>query len=96
VLLFATPALCTSATCAPELQAIQQLDSAYGGQANFIHVEIYQYPFDGVHTARTVDEWQLPSEPWTFIVDKTGIVRDRFEGAAPIEELEPAVKAVLV
>jgi hypothetical protein len=95
VVLFATPALCTSATCAPELQAVQQLHSTYSEAANFIHVEIYQYPFDGQHTAATVDEWHLPSDPWTFVVDKGGIVRDRFEGAAPVEELEPSLKAVL-
>jgi hypothetical protein len=95
VLLFATPALCTSATCAPELQAVQQLHQSYAEKANFIHVEIYQYPFDGQHTARTVDEWNLPSDPWTFVVDKAGIVRDRFEGAAPFEEIEPSLKAVL-
>jgi hypothetical protein len=28
-------------------------------------------------------------------VDKGGIVRDRFEGAAPFEELEPSLKSVL-
>jgi len=95
VVLFATPALCTSATCAPELEAVQQLHTTYAEAANFIHVEIYQYPFDGQHVAKTVDEWHLPSDPWTFVVDKSGIVRDRFEGAAPIEELEPALKAVL-
>ena len=95
VVLFATPALCTSATCAPELQAVQQLHSTYSEKANFIHVEIYQFPFDGLHTAKTVDEWHLPSDPWTFVVDKTGIIRDRFEGAAPAEELEPSLKAVL-
>jgi hypothetical protein len=95
VLLFATPALCTSATCAPELDAVQQLHATYAEAANFVHVEIYQYPFDGLHTAKTVDEWHLPSDPWTFIIDKTGIVRDRFEGAAPIEELEPSLKMLL-
>jgi len=95
VVLFATPALCTSATCAPELQAVQQLRDRYAERATFIHVEIYQYPFDGQHVAQTVDEWHLPSDPWTFIVDKSGIVRDRFEGAAPMEELEPSLKAVL-
>jgi len=95
VVLFATPALCTSATCAPELQAVQQLHQTYADVANFIHVEIYQYPFDGLHTAKTVEEWHLPSDPWTFIVDRTGIVRDRFEGAAPVEELEPSLKSVL-
>ena len=95
VVLFATPALCTSATCAPELDAVQQLHSTYAERANFIHIEIYQYPFDAQRVARTVDEWHLPSDPWTFIVDKTGVVRDRFEGAAPIDELEPSLKAVL-
>jgi hypothetical protein len=95
VVVFATPALCTSATCAPELQAVQQLHTAYAESANFVHVEIYQYPFDGQRTAKTVDEWRLPSDPWTFVVDKTGIVRDRFEGAAPYEELEPSLKSVL-
>jgi hypothetical protein len=95
VVLFATPALCTSATCAPELQAVQQLHTTYAERANFIHVEIYQYPFDGLHTAQTVDEWHLPSDPWTFVVDKSGIVRDRFEGAAPFEELEPSLQSVL-
>ncbi len=95
VVLFATPALCTSATCAPELEAVQQLHSTYAEQANFIHVEIYQYPFDALQVAKTVDEWHLPSDPWTFVVDKTGVVRDRFEGAAPIDELEPSLKSVL-
>jgi hypothetical protein len=92
---FATPALCTSATCGPELDAVVQLSKAYGDRANFIHVEIYEYPFDGQHVAKAVDEWHLPSDPWTFVVDRGGIVRDRFEGSAPAEELEPALKAVL-
>jgi hypothetical protein len=92
---FATPALCTSATCGPELDAVLQLHKTYAERANFVHVEIYQHPFDGQRVAAAVDEWHLPSDPWIFIVDKTGIVRDRFEGAAPFEELEPALKAVL-
>jgi hypothetical protein len=95
VVLFATPALCTSATCAPELDAVQQLHTTYADSANFIHVEIYQYPFDSMKVASTVGEWHLPSDPWTFIVDKTGVVRDRFEGSAPIEELEPSLMTVL-
>jgi hypothetical protein len=95
VVSFATPALCTSATCGPELDAVLQLHRTYGAQANFIHVEIYEYPFDGQRVAKAVDEWRLPSDPWTFVVDRAGIVRDRFEGAAPAEEIEPALQALL-
>ena len=93
--IFATPALCTSATCGPELDAALQVHQTYGDRANFIHVEIYEYPFDGQYVAKAVDEWHLPSDPWTFVIDRGGIVRDRFEGVAPAEELEPALKAVL-
>ena len=95
VLLFATPAMCTSATCAPELEAIQQLHGTYGEQANFIHIELYQYPYDAQKLVKAVDEWHLPSDPWAFFIDKTGIVRDRFEGAAPFEEIEPSLKGLL-
>jgi hypothetical protein len=95
VVVFATPALCTSQLCAPELDAVVQLHTTYADRANFVHVEIYEYPFDGQHEVSTVSEWNLPSEPWTFVVDRTGVVRDRFEGAAPVEELEPALQSLL-
>ncbi len=97
VVLFATPALCTSAICAPELSAVQQLRASggYADRANFVHVEIYEYPFQEQKPSHTVDEWRLPSEPWVFLVDRAGLVQDRFEGSAPVEELEPALMALL-
>lgn len=96
VVLFATPALCTTATCAPELNAVLALrDRGYADRAAFVHVELYQHPFEQGKVAPAVLEWKLPSEPWVFVVDRSGIVRDRFEGAAPVEEIEPALKAVL-
>jgi hypothetical protein len=95
VVVFATPALCTSALCAPELDAVLQLHTRYADQVNFVHVEIYEAPFDGQRVAKAVQEWSLPSEPWTFVVDKGGTVRERFEGPAPSEELEPALQALL-
>lgn len=95
VVAFATPAFCTSALCGPELDTILTLRDAYAGRVNFIHVEIYQYPFEQQHTAKTVDEWHLPSEPWVFMVDRDGVVRDRFEGSAPRLEIEPSVQALV-
>ncbi len=95
VVAFATPAFCTSALCGPELDTVLKLRDAYANRVNFIHVEIYQYPFEEQHTAKTVDEWHLPSEPWVFMVDREGVVRDRFEGSAPREEIEPSVQALV-
>jgi hypothetical protein len=45
-LLFATPAFCRTATCGPSLDVMQGLQKTYGDKVNFIHVEVYKYPFD--------------------------------------------------
>src|SRR5215207_3326108 len=45
-LLFATPAFCKTATCGPSLDVIQGLQKQYGDKVNFIHSEVYKYPFD--------------------------------------------------
>ncbi len=95
VVAFATPAFCTSALCGPELGTVLKLRDGYADRVNFVHVEIYQYPFEQQKTAKTVDEWHLPSEPWVFMVDRDGVVRDRFEGSAPLDELEPALKTLV-
>ena len=46
--------------------------------------------------APTVEEWNLHSEPWTFVVDGEGIVRARFEGVMTRRELEAALQQVLL
>lgn len=45
-LLFATPAFCQTATCSPSLKVIEGLQQTYGDRMNFIHVEVYAYPFE--------------------------------------------------
>ena len=44
-LLFATPGFCQTATCGPSLQVMEGLQKRYGDKINFIHVEVYKYPF---------------------------------------------------
>src|SRR5215213_4124269 len=45
-LLFATPAFCKTATCGPSLDVMQGLQKQYGDKVNFIHSEVYKFPFD--------------------------------------------------
>ena len=44
-LLFATPGFCRTATCGPSLAVMEGLQKQFGAQMNFIHVEVYRYPF---------------------------------------------------
>jgi len=60
----------------------------------FIHVEIYKDndPAKGVN--QWVAQWRLPTEPFTFVVDRTGVIRAKLEGAFSVAELQAAARAV--
>jgi len=62
----------------------------------FIHVEIYKDndPANGFN--RWVKEWHLPTEPFTFVVDRNGVIRARLEGAFSVSELERTVRGQLL
>jgi len=97
VIVFATPAFCASQTCGPLLDQVKALRPDYPG-VEFVHVEIYEdlqvsSPEELTVVAAT-DEWGLPSEPWVFVVDSSGVVTSAFEGAASDEELTAAIDAV--
>jgi hypothetical protein len=94
VVLFASPGFCTSQTCAPQLGEVQRLKARYGERASFVHVEIFKDPAART-PSETVTEWRLTSEPWTFLVDRHGLIAAKFEGQAPFDELEPALQALL-
>ena len=101
VVLFSTPAFCVSATCGPQLEILGQLKDRYLEQANFIHVEVFENPhlIEGNRTSArqvpAVEEWGLPTEPWTFVVDREGRVSDKFEQFIPEDVLEEALQKVL-
>ncbi|MCH2536109.1 MAG: thioredoxin family protein [Dehalococcoidia bacterium] len=102
VVVFATPAFCVSATCGPQVEVLSSVKEKFAGKANFIHVEVFKDPnliqggrppADG--TVPAVDEWNLPTEPWTFVVDKEGRISAKFEQFTTGEEIEKALNEVL-
>ncbi len=42
-----------------------------------------------------VQAYHLETEPWTFLIDSNGIVRDRIEGAFGVSELEEAMRTIV-
>jgi hypothetical protein len=95
VVSFATPGYCQTAVCAPNMAVLKQLKNEFGDRVNFIHIEVYPYPFgESFQQAKTVDamhEWNLRTEPWTFLVDANGIIQARYEGGITFDELRPAI-----
>lgn len=97
VILFATPAFCQTQACGPMLEQVKALEDDYD-TVDFVHVEVYEdLQVQSVEELNVVDavvEWGLPSEPWVFIVDGSGIVVAAFEGAVNDQELVDILKGL--
>ena len=94
VIVFATPKFCQTAICGPTLDHILEIKPAFPG-VNFLHVEVFTNLDDpaNIQTVPAVDEWGIPTEPWVFVVDATGIVVARFEGVIDADEIAVALGA---
>jgi hypothetical protein len=96
VVAFATPKFCQTRTCGPVVEVVSASRKRFAGTpVRFIHVEIYKDNDPAKGTNRWVDDWRLPSEPFTFVVDRRGRVRAKLEGAFSLRELDAAVRRIL-
>lgn len=94
VLAFATPKLCVSRVCGPVVDVAEYLNSKYADKADFIHQEIYVDNKPEKGFVEQIGPYGLPTEPYTFVIDKRGRVAYKFEGPVTIPELEAAVRDV--
>jgi hypothetical protein len=95
VVSFATPEFCQTRTCGPVVDVLSAVRRRLEGKGiRFIHVEVYKGNDPSLGVNRWVDEWKLPTEPFTFVVDRKGIVRAKLEGAISVAELERAAKSL--
>lgn len=98
LIVFASPGFCTSAICGPEVKVVQSLEPAYQDRLTFIHVEIWtNFKPDPAkrQLAQTALDWRLQTEPWIFLVDANGIIRDRFEGPTGADEVREGIDRLL-
>ena len=94
VLLFATPQLCQSRICGPVVDVAEQVKRDAGDDVAFIHQEIYVDNDINKGSRPPVEAYDLPSEPWLFVIDRNGTITTAIEGAFSVEELQAAVDEV--
>ena len=86
VLEFATPGHCTN--CDEQLQMLKAVMEKYQNQMIFIHIDQYENP-------QAYKAYQVMGDPWTFIIDKNGIVNFERAGRMLFSELDGAIKNIL-
>ena len=104
VLVFATPAFCTSQVCGPTLEKVKALADQFP-DVTFINVEPYRLQYSAGRLQLLLDAngqlqpndaahaFNLLSEPWIYVVDSKGVVTGSFEVLAGPDELKAAIDA---
>ena len=90
---FITPGYCATRFCGPTYELVKKLIPTYGDKAALIHIEVWKDPINRVQ-ADAVTEWRLKSEPYLFVVDRNGVITDKFEGPVSLAELDEALRKV--
>jgi hypothetical protein len=94
-LLFATPQLCQSRVCGPVVDVALQLKAKYGDRFEFIHQEVYQDNQVTKGLREPLRRFNLPTEPWLFVVGRDGRITARLEGSFGLAAFERALKTAL-
>jgi len=76
---FATPGHCT--VCDKQLQMLKAMISKYGEDVVFLHMDQYKNP-------QAFKAFKVKGDPWTFILDDTGIVKFKQAGRILYGELD--------
>ncbi len=82
---FATPGHCTP--CDEQLQLTKAMLERYQDRVIFIHVDQYQNP-------QAYKAYRVMGDPWTFAIDREGIVRFQRAGKMLYGEMNLALKLI--
>ena len=105
VLVFATPAFCTSRVCGPTLEAVKAVAKGEPGMT-FIQVEPYLMNYangtlqpilgsgNSLQPNAATTAWGIQAEPWVYVVDASGTVTASYEAVVVPAELTAAIDKV--
>ncbi len=102
VVIFTSPAFCTTPLCGPQVEEASDLARDYGDRLDIVHIDLFENPReiqgDLTHAIRSplLNTWQLHTDQWTFVIGTDGAVVARFEAFVSRAELSPAIERALV
>jgi hypothetical protein len=102
LVLFGTPAYCTSRFCGPEVTELQRLAADHPDRAVYIHVEIWKnYRASPQVINEGAADWlyrpDTPlgmTEPWLYLIGADGTIADRWGPLFDVGEVAAALEAL--
>lgn len=97
LVLFSTPVYCVSRFCGPVTDVVEQMATEHGGEAAFIHVEIWR-DFQRQTINQAAADWILRDgdvlEPWLFLIRPDGVIEARWDNVFDPADVEAALERV--
>jgi len=102
LVLFGTPAYCTSRFCGPEVTELQRFAADFPDRAVYIHVEIWKdYNAEPQVINEGAADWLYRpdtalgmTEPWLYLIDADGTIADRWGPLFDVDEVAAALEAL--
>jgi hypothetical protein len=99
LVLFGTPAYCTSRFCGPEVTELRRLAAEYPDRAVYIHIEIWKnYRAEPQVINEGAADWLYRdgnmTEPWLYLIGADGIIVDRWGSLFDTSEVAAALEAL--
>jgi len=99
---FSTPGLCVTGTCSPQLEELKKISTNYN-EVIIIHVEIWKNFKEVMQKGdlslgilnESVKTFGIETEPWTFLINQDGIVKNRYQGFVEYKELEKDLQFII-
>tara|TARA_B100001142_G_scaffold239156_1_gene237878 strand:+ start:668 stop:1504 length:837 start_codon:yes stop_codon:yes gene_type:complete len=104
LLSFSTPGLCVTATCGPQLEELKLVKNNNKDNLIVIHVEVWEN-FKEIMSKgdlsigkvnKSVEKFGINTEPWTFLINKDGLVLNRYQGYVSSNEMEKDLNSINV
>ena len=99
IVVVSTPTFCESRFCGPITDSVAELARTMGDKVSFVHLEVWRN-FEAGDLNPAAQEWVDPSgshegnEPWVFVVDRDGVIVERFDNVASDVDLRAAVDRI--
>jgi hypothetical protein len=93
VFVVTTPALCQVRICGPVYDVTLQVKNQHPDVV-FIQQEPWEDNDPQKGLRPPVAAWRMVTEPWTYLIGRDGKVKERFEGAVSVRELDAAMAKI--
>ena len=101
LILFSSPAFCTSPVCGPQIESMKLIHEKYGNSINIIHVDTYlnvqelKSDFKKRKINPVLKDWGIEEGQWTFLIDSNNLIVSKFENFVSEKELSHYIEQVI-